>query len=290
MPYLTRRPSLIAYNGYDVGLGNRIRVVLGSKSLAERENRRFYYVWPTGARFGPNLADLWEFRGRTLSRATSRLLAKRWGYVDETLTWLTDAKRAERLWQIRTGSDLVLPPDCRPWQEEFRALTPSEPIAASVTRQFDEHLRGRPYVGVMIRAHAVSHVLTRETSPVEWFLERMHQIRAADPNINFFVSCDVAEVQQRVLAEVPHCYAQAEKGGYNTVEGVRASVVDLYLLAGASHLVGPYHSSFIEMAVHLSAGQLALETAVSPAPYAGDVRAGGTVADPLRPSVRVPGG
>lgn len=287
MPYLTLKPALIAYNGYDVGLGNRIRVVLGSKSLAERENRRFYYVWPTGARFGPAFDELWEFRGRTVSRATSRLLAKRWGYVDETLTWLTEAKRSERLWQIRTGSDLLLPADTRPWQEEFRRLRPVEAIATSVTRQFDEHLRDRPYVGVMIRAHAVSHALTRETSPVEWFIERMHRIRADHPDIAFFVSCDVAEVQQRVLAEVPNCYAQDGKGGYNTVEGVRSSVIDLYLLASAAHLVGPHHSSFVEMAIHLSDGLLAMETPLTPAAADVDVCAGGTVADPLRPSVRV---
>lgn len=286
MPYLTLKPSLIAYNGYDVGLGNRLRVVLGCKSLADLERRRFYYVWPTGPRFGPTFPELWQFDGRTVSRATSRLLARRYPYVDETLSWLDDAKRRERLWQIRTGSDIELPPQARPWQAELRSLVPSHEIASSVTRQFDEQLRGAPYVGVMIRAHTVAHSKTLDASPVEWFLARMHDVRQHHPGVRFFVSCDVAEVQQRVLAEIPHCYAQHDKGGYNTVEGVRAAVCDLYLLASASHLIGPHFSSFVEMAVHLADGRVRLETSASGGAPGIDLDAAGIVEDPLRPSVR----
>lgn len=278
--------SLIAYNGYDSGLGNRVRVVLGAKSLAEMEKREYYFVWPTGPLFGPKMSDLWEFSGRTVSRSVSRLLARFYPYVDEKLEWLNDAKRGEKLWQIRTGSPLQLPPGASSWQDEFRALTPVDEIAATVTSMFDAHLAGRPYVGVMIRAHAVSHAKTREASPVEWFVKRMREIREHAPDTRFFISCDMAEVQQQVMAEIPGCFGQSDKGEYNTVKGVRAAVGDLYLLASAGYLLGPHWSSFVHLAEYLSGDVLNLETAVTGRNADIDYSSLGMVANPLMPFQR----
>ena len=280
------RPSLIAYNGYDSGLGNRIRVVLGSKSLAEFENREFYYVWPTGKLFGPKFEDLWDFRGRTVSRAVSRGLAKLYPYVDESLTWIDDAKRGEREWQIRTGSPLLLPPGARSWEDEFRGLVPERSIAARVEKIFDAELRGAPYVGVMIRAHHVSHAKTREASPISWFVDRMRQVREQEPDAKFFISCDVEAVQREIMQEFPHSCALTDKGGYNSVEGVRSAVCDLYLLASSSYLIGPHWSSFIHLARHLSADAVTMETAVLTGSSLIDVRSAGVVDNPLRPSAR----
>jgi hypothetical protein len=281
------RPALIAYNGYDSGLGNRVRVVLGCKSLAELEGRDFRYVWPTGKLFGPTLPELWHFTGSTVSRSTSRLLARVYPYVDETLDWLDDAKRRERIWQIRTGSPIRLPPAARAWQDEFRALEPVSHIAAQVQAFFDQELRGRPYVGVNVRAHAVSHQLTRDTSPVDWFIHRMSEIRGNDHSVRFFLSCDVPEVQERILAEVPGCVAQTDKGTYNSVEAVRSAIADLYLLAGSGYLLGPHFSSFVHLAEHLAGDRLTLETPVSPGEAEPDYSGHGIVDDPLRPYARV---
>jgi hypothetical protein len=281
------RPWLIAYNGYDSGLGNRVRVVLGAKSLAEVEGREFAYVWPTGPLFGPRFSDLWEYRGgRTVPRAVSRALAKVYPYEDESLAWIDDRKREERVWQIRTGSPLRLPAAARPWQDELRALRPVPEIAAAVTRFFDDNLRGEPYVGVMIRAHAVSHARTRQASPVEWYLRRMGEIASAEPTTRFFVSCDVPEVQRRVMEAVPGCVAQEDKGAYNSVQGVRAALVDLYLLACSGYILGPYFSSFVHLAEHLAGDQLTFETSVQDHPSAVDPSAVGLATDPLRPFVR----
>lgn len=284
------RPSLVAYNGYDSGLGNRVRVVLGAKSLAELEDREFYYVWPTGKLFGPTFDDLWKFDGRTVSRSTSRLLAKFYPYVDESLTWLDDAKRNERVWQIRTGSPIVLPDAARPWTDEFRNLMPAPQIADRVNRVFDAELRGQPYVGVMIRAHAVSHAKTREVSPVQWFVERMEKVREQHPDVRFFVSCDVEDVQREIVRTFGRSVALEDKGAYNSIDGIRSGVCDLYLLGSSSYLIGPHWSSFIHLARHLAAEQVSMETAVVPNHGEVDIRSAGLVDDPLRPSVRHPAG
>lgn len=281
------RRSLIAYNGYDSGLGNRVRVVLGCKSLAALEDRDFFYVWPTGSLFGPRFSDLWQVTGKTVSRTTSRLLARLYPYQNETLAWLGDDARRQRLWQIRTGSPIQLPPEAAPWQDEFRALQPVQQITDRVNEIYDRELRGAPYVGVMIRAHSVSHLKTLRTSPVDWFVERMASIRAADPEVRFFISCDVPEVQERVMAQIPGCVGQTDKGPYNSTAAVRASVVDLYLLASSGYLLGPHFSSFIHLAEHLAGDSLTLETPVT---AMGDAAAGyrehGTVSDPTRPFLR----
>ncbi|MDP5184384.1 hypothetical protein QOZ88_17250 [Blastococcus sp. BMG 814] len=280
------RGAVIAYNGYDSGLGNRVRVVLGAQSLAELEGRSFAYVWPTGKLFGPRFSDLWDFPGRTVPRAVSRLLAHRYPYVDASLDWLDDGKRRERLWQIRTGSEIQLPPQARPWAEAYRDLVPVDAIAEAVTRFSADELGGEPYVGVMIRAHAVSHAATRATSPVEWFEGRMRRMVEQRPGTRFFVSCDVPEVQERICRTIPGCTGQLDKGAYNSVEGVRSAVADVYLLAGAGYLLGPHFSSFLHLAQHLADDRIPVETAVKDEPPVVDPAALGVVEDPLRPSVR----
>lgn len=282
------RPALIAYNGYDSGLGNRVRVVLGAQSLAAHEGRRFAYVWPTGRLFGPRFSDLWQVREARVPRAVSRLLAHRYPYRDATLTWLDDDARRERLWQLRTGAEIALPPGATPWAELYRALTPVPEIADRVQRLHAE-LRGVPYVGVMIRAHAVSHAVTREVSPVEWFRTRMAQVAAERPGTRFYVSCDVPEVQEEIVRTIPGAVGQRDKGPYNSVDGVRAAVADLYLLAGSGHLIGPHYSSFLHLAQHLAEDRIPVETAATGLVAEVDPAQLGTAADPLRPAQRTVG-
>jgi len=278
---------LLAYNGMDTGLGNRVRVILSAQILAEREDRKLLYVWPTGRAFGPRFNDLFDFSGGTaVPRSVSRLLAKRWGYDDATLRWLDDAKRQRLLWQIRTGAPLELPDGSPTWGERFRELRPATDIAQRVQTLFDRELRGRAYVGVMIRAHSVSHSQTKEASPVEWFVDRMRAIRAQRPETTFYVSCDVPEVQQQVMADFGNCVGQTDKGGYNTTEGVKSSIVDLYLLAASQQLVAPHFSSFIHLAQHLGGDVIPIETSRTEPIERVDFDSLGQASDPLRPWAR----
>ncbi|WP_067161618.1 hypothetical protein [Microbacterium sp. TNHR37B] len=279
--------SLIAYNGADSGLGNRMRVVLGAKVLAEHERRKLLYVWPTGKLFGPRLTDLWDFAGGTrISRSVSRALAKLYPYETADLAAAPAAVRARRVRQIRTGGELRLPAGLRSWREEFRDLTPAADIAERVRVFYDEQLRGRSYVGVQIRAHAVSHPQTKEASPVSWFVERMRQIAARQPDTAFFVSCDVPDVVTALRAEIPHVHALGDKGEYNTVAGVKSAIVDLYLLASSGYVLGPHYSSFLHLADYLAGEQIPIETSQHTPPDIVDLDARGWVADPLRPAQR----
>jgi hypothetical protein len=254
--------SIISCNRYRWGLGNRVRAVLGASSLAEVEHRQLLQVWPTGGEFGPRLTDLWQFSAPVLPGAVSRALAPVWPYRDHTLDWLTDERRSDLVWQIRTPHALDLPPGAVPWGQRLRTLQPTAGVADRVAHYFGENLQGKPYVGVMIRAHQRSHGRTLQSSPVEWFVDRMRLLAQDLPGVAFFISCDVAEVAQQVVAAVPGAVAQTDKGPYNSVTGVQAAVADLYLLASSGYILGPHWSSFVDMAEQLAGGILTMETPV----------------------------
>ena len=123
---------------------------------------------------------------------------------------------------------------------------------------------------------------------MEWFVRRMTEIRDGDPAVGFFLSCDVPEVQQEVVARVPETVGLAEKGSYNSRQAVQSAVIDLYLLAASSHLLAPHYSSFPELAHFLAGERFDLETSVTDPRHAWerrDQQSSAAARDPLHPSV-----
>jgi hypothetical protein len=275
---------LIVSVGRYSGLGNRVRATLSGHSLAEFANRRFYYCWPTGRRFQAAMTDLWQYHEPTVPRFITKALSVRYPQRDADLAWIAAAER-DRVWQVRTGQPLALPAGATTWTDRFRDLRPTAEIADRVNDFFDSNLRGRPYVGVMVRAHQHSHQQTRALSPMSWFVDRMRQIRRAVPDIGFYVSCDVPAVQDEIVSEFQNSFALAGKGGYNSNASIKASVVDLYLLASSVHILGPHYSSFPELAAYLADDRVALETSVNSAEFPA-VQSWSLVSDPTRPSHR----
>ncbi len=278
---------LVAFTKKHHGLGNRVRVVLGSRVLARAEGRRFAYVWHVGPQFGARLDELWEVHDRRVPAAVSRVLSLRYPYRDHTLAWL-DGARGKRVWQIRTPHALVLPDGVRPWEEELRDLRPTPRIREAARDFHSRHLAGAPYLGVMLRAHAISHAETLQASPLDWYVDRMSRIRDAHPELRFFVSADTPDGLRRLQAHVPGCVGLTEKGAYNSREGLQAAVTDLYLLAGSAHLLGPHFSSFPELAQKLAGPQLRLETSRTPPSAALEAGPLSLASDPVSPHRRDP--
>ncbi|MBW3069438.1 hypothetical protein GZ998_07975 [Actinomyces sp. 594] len=279
--------ALLVYTGRQDGLGNRVRALLSAQVLAEREGRELLYVWGTDRYFGPAMDELWHFSaGRRVPRWASRAVSPIHRFYGPGATTITGAMRGERLWQIRSGGQpITWDADMRPWTEEFRALTPVDAIAERVGRVFDDSLRGRRYVGVQVRSHAVSHAKTLQSSPVEWFEQRMRAVRERFPDVGFYLSCDTTEAQEHLMSRFGGCVALSDKGGYNTTAGVRSAIVDLYLLASSQHFIAPAYSSFPELAIHLADQAMTFERPDQP--LVEELRLGsGLVRDPLRPALR----
>lgn len=289
---MTRSRRVIAFTRPLHGLGNRVRVVLGARSLARSEGRDFAYVWTVGRDFGARFDELWQIDDRVIPAWRSRALALRYPYRDHTLDWMPEA-RDQRVWQIRTPHALHLPPEATAWEDDLRALRPVDEIATRVRDFHADALDHHPYVSVMVRAHAVSHDATLRESPVQWYVDRLRQIHQAHPDLRFFISADTPEAQAQVSAAVPGVVGQTDKGGYNTREGLISSVTDLYLLAGGVHLIGPHFSSFPELAQKLAGPGLRLETSHSTpevrwATSDWDGASLTTAPDPVTPHLRAP--
>ena len=277
------KKAIVIYNARSNGLGNRLRASLGARNLAEATGRHLFVVWPTGKLFRPRFSDLWEGRlGTPLPLAASQALATLFPYRTENVAGIRVDDRLP-LWQIRTGSVLAVPEGVRDWEVDLRALTPIASIAERIRRTHAE-FAGEPYVGVQVRSHAVSHDKTRVASPVEWFRDRLDAVRADSPDVRFFLSCDRPEVQDEFMARYPGSVALADKGGYNTVEGVQSAVADAYLLASAGHIIGPAHSSFVELAVRLADHVVPFENSAKQVLF--DASGFTTVPDALRPAQR----
>lgn len=281
-----KRPGVVAVTRPYHGLGNRVRVVLSAQLLAEQTGRSFAYVWPTGRPFGARMDQLWHTDRQRISRARSILLSRAHPYRDAGLEWIPEAADDD-LWQIRTSQPLALPEGIDAWHPLLRELRPVPDVADRVHRVFDDRFRGAPYVGVMVRTHAVSHENTLRESPIEWYLDRLSEIRREHGPVPFFVSADTVAAQERIQAAFPGTVGLGDKGAYNSLGALRLSLVDLYLLASSAHIVGPHYSSFPELALYLAGPAIRLETSRSPE----DTRLRATdelthVEDPTRPSER----
>lgn len=287
---LLRGPSLISVTGKYHGLGNRLRSVLGGYTLAKFEGRRFGYVWPTDKNFGAGLNDLWDFKMPTVPVNVSRLFTHAYPYRNHTLDWHSSQVREERLWQIKTAHALHLPSECPPWESELRKLTPTAPVAAYVNKTSAEQSSSPfPYIGVMIRTNPISHELTLRHSPLDWYITRMREIRAMWPGVPFYIAADTPDAFRVASAAIEGCFGQADKGKYNSREAVSASVGDLYMLASSVHVLGPYYSSFPELAQLMAGSDLCLETSMSPAEFRLENRHSLTLPpNPLRPFTRAP--
>lgn len=276
--------SFLATNNGHAGLGNRMRFTLSALSLAEAHDRDFAYAWPKNDHFRPALTDLWEFKQREIPWSQAFEIAKETPWVPRWEDLPVDAN-ALPLWHIRSADALTLPEGAPLWTQRLRELTPTPAIRARISSLHAEYLKGAPYIGVMIRAHEKSHAKTVEASPVEWFLERMAELNRSYPGIRFFISCDVPEVQDRIIDAFPNSVGQSDKGEYNSTEGVVSSVVDLYLLAASSYMIVPYYSSFPTMAWELAERKVVMENSRSGRKDL-DISGVQLASDPLRPASR----
>lgn len=257
---MTTPRSFVAVNGAWAGLGNRIRFTLSAEAIAVAEGRDFAYVWPTSpGLFEPAFTELWDYPAPRLP----------WGSVVPTVTEhrahlsrhraLTDL-RADKQWVVLGSS--VLHGDGREqsWETHLPNLAPVPAIQDRV-----ELMRSRlpeHYVGVQVRAAPATHPTTLEASPVSWFISRMGELVRENPRTHFFLSCDDPTAERQIGEAVPHVTTLPAKGAYNTIDGVQSAVADLYLLGGSTHLLGPYLSSFVELAWILGGKAQVLENSV----------------------------
>jgi hypothetical protein len=237
------------------GLGNRVRALLSAANIADELDRDLYFSWKRDANFKTSSSAVWKFPGTELGGFAGMPLGLRWGTQDPYSTALPN----NRVVVFRTPHAIESVPTQKSWQDRFRELQLPPERAAEIERFYVAELSGTRYVGVMVRASATAHPKTRDTSPPQWFLERMKQLRDEDSDIEFFLSCDDAPTTTWLTENLSGVHSFPKQGRNNSRQGIIEATSDLYLLSGSSGLLGPYWSSFVNLAQALRPS-LTLET------------------------------
>lgn len=257
---MARRLLVLRVNG---GLGNRLRALVTGQVWARLAERSLRLVWPVDHRFGAPLGDLFDVNVATLAEFPSRVAARiGGGYQSVSDVRLDDPRRA-----LFVASGDAFTVDGRggiPLGPLFARLKPTPAI---VSRVRSVATWTQPTIGVMIRANRHSHGDTLQHSPVQWYLQRMDELRRQDPGVAFFLSTDSPDASALVHTRFDGVIEQQHKSPYNSREGVADAVVDLYCLVGTTYILGAHYSSFSETARSL-AGHRAYETSRVPSPVA----------------------
>jgi hypothetical protein len=237
------------------GLGNRVRALLSAANIADELDRDFYFSWKRDANFKTSSSAVWKFPGAELSGLAGMPLGLRWGTQDPYSMGLP----SRRVLVFRTPHAIESIPTQKSWQDRFRELRLPPERAAEIERFYVAELSGTRYVGVMVRASVTAHPKTRDTSPPQWFLDRMRQLRDEDSDIEFFLSCDHIPTTTWLTENISGVHSFPKQGLNDSRQGIIEAASDLYLLSGSSGLLGPYWSSFVDLAQALRPS-LALET------------------------------
>ena len=242
------------------GLGNRIRVLLSCEQLARRDRCEFMYFWPRERKFNGDIEDYWVYDERRLGVAEYLFIRLRTRSVD-SYSGLVPVEAGQLLYKSQqpiTGLD-----GSQGWQAAFSRLVPRDSIQSAVREFYETYLAGKAYVGVSVRSNRSVHPRTAEASPVEWYVLRLQELAAMFPGIRFFLSCDDRRVEAYLRSAVPNVVHLRKTGRHNSPRGVFEAIVDTYLLSMASHIVGPYWSSFVDLAVACAAPGVSFENSKS---------------------------
>jgi len=127
--------------------------------------------------------------------------------------------RGMRNWFIRGNGLLHCGGDTQAWEDRFRSLVPVEEIKGLVLETKEK--MPPEYVGIQVRASKKTHELTRKASPPSWFIGRMHEILADNPESFFYLSCDDPATEAHIRRSVANIISIEEKGEYNSLESMR---------------------------------------------------------------------
>ncbi len=257
----------------DQGLCNRMRTLLCAIGFCEMTERRLVICWPTTPSlpfreklhrfvtkrphprtFDASLSDLWDLPYREVTQAEFQAQTTREDSAAITLPpeqHIPDPAMPARVVYLRTIAwfDRGLPMHPSKYSDRLR-LTPM------LKGRLDDYLRnelrgGSPLIGVHIRSN-LAHQKTANTSPPEWFENRMAELLKQYPRAAFYLSADSSEVSKRIHRRFPGIVRElCQPPGYNSREGIQKGLLDLHILAATQYIVGSYYSSFSDMAVLL---------------------------------------
>lgn len=137
--------------------------------------------------------------------------------------------------------------------EEFGLFKPITTLGLKIKELLN--VLGPMAVGVQVRR--TDNAIAIINSPLELFTERMRELLAADETTRFFLATDDVNVELELKLTFGDKIISPPKDlSRQTVAGIQAAVVDLFVLAGTGQILGSYWSSFSEVAAWMGKAKL----------------------------------
>lgn len=142
---------------------------------------------------------------------------------------------------------------------EFKKFTPVLSLQEkidSIEKQFTKST-----IGLHIRR--TDNVESIKFSPLELFLEKINFEVSENENVNFFLSTDDLNVEERIISEFGNKIITHKKEfSRQTVAGMQDAVVDMFCLSKTAVIYGSYWSSFSEISARI--GEINLIKLIKP--------------------------
>jgi len=254
------------------GLANRIRIIASSFKLARESGKKLCVYWHLDVGLNAEFKNLfyeiealpvkkvpvkykiWMFlnipnpRLRFLNKWYLKILNFGFTFFDSNAQQLWD-KKINLLEEANKTKNIFIS-SCQELNyfdiEDYKIFIPQPEILKiidAISQNFTSNT-----IGIHIRS--TDHQWAKKHSPLWVFADKMQEEINTNPGINFFVSTDNMEYQEKLLQKFGRDKIIFHEKDFsrNTSKGIVDAVIDIFCLSRTSKIYGSYLSSFSEIA------------------------------------------
>jgi len=251
------------------GIANRLKCLISLWIIADKTKRNLLLYWPINHTCGAKFSELFENEVNETSKEEIYGLKKGdLDYYRGDLLMISESLKKYILssdwkWSFLKNSLLKnnnsidfnfkeIPSETKKEILFYlKKLKPIKKIRYSVSN-FERKNKIKNCIGVHIRR---GDFADRKTSPGkvstdEKFIERMNELIKEKPKINFFLSTDSREMEEKIEKAFPKKIIKFPKTSFvrTDVKATQEGLIDLLLLSKTKHILGTYRSTFNELA------------------------------------------
>lgn len=256
------------------GLANRLRAIANGIWLKRKLNTQLYVIWNEGHELNCPYHLLLE----PITDFTIITKKRVFDFVTRTAQPDNKSRFKAKLKNLLARVDICITDEDYPLVDVYETVRHHERIYIKTCQRFtdsiDEFKLFKPIpplsfkinellgllrptaVGVQVRR--TDNAMSITNSPLELFTARMRELLAADDTTRFFLATDDINVELELkLLFGDRIISPPKDLSRQTIAGIQAAVVDLFVLAGTARILGSYWSSFSEVAAWM--GNIPLE-------------------------------
>lgn len=253
------------------GLGNRMRALDSSYWLAKELDEPIHLIWEKNTELNCSFQKLFEIpRGMTYEehsasknkvalikrlnkglRAVGFKIPKGFDHYLFEKDIIELRKRSFDFKEIEKYNNVYINTS-EPFHQTNNAFSFFKPVITlqkvidAYTQQFSQNT-----IGIHIRRTDNENAI--KYSPLTDFLDIMKKEIVKNPEINFFLATDSAEVNDRIKDSMgDRIITHPKVLDRNSDQGIEDALVDIYCLSECNKIIGSYFSSFSEVAAQIN--------------------------------------